>query len=203
MSLLALVKLSPASRRFATCSKNISVLAATRFLLLVSRCVADDNQAHNLAVANAKVVRQDQVTSRKIGFVILAVLGTTDDRVPVVVDHFTDVNGHLITDQLFLHPTPDRVNAPEFSVIVVYEGIVRKGRDDRVRVKRVHRRDVLCNNGAQIVRREILLLVIFSFSLALIHVEGSEESMAHPVRGESRGDSWIDSPPGGECILLS
>jgi len=188
---------------FTLKGRSIGVYVSPLFLLIVSRCVADDDQAHNLAVTNAKVVRQDQVTSRQIGFVILAVVGATDDRVPIVVDNFTDVNGHLITNHLFLNPTPDRVNAPEFSVIVVHEGIVCKGRDNCVRVKSVHRRDVLGNNGVQVVRHEVLLLVIFSFSLALIHVERSEESIAYPVRGESRGDSWIDSPVRGECILLS
>jgi hypothetical protein len=38
------------------------------------------------------------------------------------------------------------------------------------------------------------------FSLGLIHVEGSEESIAHPVRGESRGPAPMNSPVGGEFI---
>src|SRR5260370_857627 len=93
---------------FTLKGRSIGVYVSPLFLLIVSRCVADDDQAHNLAIANAKVVRH-----------------------------------------------------------------------------------------------EVLLLVIFSFSLALIHVERYEESIAYPVRGESRGDSWIDSPVHGECILLS
>ena len=89
----------------STRSKNGDVLAATGLLLILSRCVTDDNQAYNLAIANTKVVRQDQVASRKFGVVICAVVGSADDRVLIVIDNFTDVNGHLITDHLFLHPT--------------------------------------------------------------------------------------------------
>jgi hypothetical protein len=42
-----------------------------------------------------------------------------------------------------------------------------------------------------------------SFSLAFIQVEGTEESIVHPVREESRGQRSIYSPVGGEYILLS
>src|SRR5258708_12000766 len=44
----------------------------------------------------------------------------------------------------------------------------------------------------------------FSFaSLGLLPTEGPEESIVHPVRGESRGHAQIDSPVGEEYILLS
>src|SRR5229473_6155504 len=44
----------------------------------------------------------------------------------------------------------------------------------------------------------------FSFaSLGLLPTEGPEESIVHPVRGESRGHAQIDSPVGGESILFS
>src|SRR5258708_38735546 len=67
------------------------------FLLLVfSRPVVDDNQTHNLAVANGTVVRQDEISRGKIGFVVLAVVGTSDDDLPIVVDHFTHLHRHLI-----------------------------------------------------------------------------------------------------------
>ena len=47
-------------------------------------------------------------------------------------------------------------------------------------------------------------LVLFSSLLsARIHVEGSKASIVHPVRGESRGNVRMDSPVGGECILIS
>jgi hypothetical protein len=38
---------------------------------------------------------------------------------------------------------------------------------------------------------------------AFLHVEGPEESIGYTVRGESRGQRSIDSPVGGESILLS
>src|SRR5260370_18529208 len=82
---------------FTLKGRSIGVYVSPLFLLIVSRSVADDDQAHNLAIANAKVVRQDQVTSRQIRFVILPVVGATDDPVPILVDNFTHFIGPLIT----------------------------------------------------------------------------------------------------------
>jgi hypothetical protein len=43
----------------------------------------------------------------------------------------------------------------------------------------------------------------FFSSLAFLQVEGTEETIVYPVREESRGQRSIDSPVGGESILLS
>jgi hypothetical protein len=49
----------------------------------------------------------------------------------------------------------------------------------------------------------VMISSFFFSSLAFLQVEGTEETIVYPVREESRGHRSIDSPVGGESILLS
>src|SRR5579864_9360313 len=145
----------------AACSRH--GLFSSLFPLVCSRSVGDHNQAHDFAIRNGKVVRQDQVARRKVGFVVGALNGPSDNGLSIVLDHFTHLHRHLIANQLFLHPSPDRITPPEFSPYIVDEGIISEGRHDSIGIKSVQRRDVLGDHRMQRVRHEMLLFICFSW----------------------------------------
>src|SRR5260370_74015 len=141
----------------AACSRH--GIFSSLFPLVFSWSVGNDYQAHDFAIRNGKVVRQDELTWGKIGFVIVALNGPSDNGLSIVLDHFTHLHRHLIADHFFLHPSPARVTPPEFSLYIVDEGIISEGRHDSIGIKSVQRRDVLGDNRMQRVRHEILLLI--------------------------------------------
>jgi hypothetical protein len=51
--------------------------------------ITDYHKTNNLAVADAEVVRQDQLARRKSGFIELTVVRSSDNNVAVVIDNFT------------------------------------------------------------------------------------------------------------------
>src|SRR5882762_9205912 len=89
---------------------------------VVGRPVEHDDQTDDLVVADAEVVRQDDLVG-KVRLIELAVIGTAHDRVAIVVNDLAYIDADLVPDQLFAHPPPDRVRPDELTVVVVDVGI--------------------------------------------------------------------------------
>ena len=115
---------------------------AVRRPCLRSVAVVDDVEAHDLAVADAEVVGQDQRVG-EAGLVVVAVVAGADVRVAVVVDDLGDVERDVVADDLLRDPGTDGVGAPELAVVVVDECVVGERRDDRVGVEGVDGGDVI------------------------------------------------------------
>src|SRR5260370_33172436 len=106
----------------AACSRH--GIFSSLFPLVCSRSVGDHNQAHDFAIRNGKVVRQDELTWGKMGFVIVALNGPSDNGLSIVLDHFTHLHRHRIADHCFPHPSPAAVTHQESSRSISDEGII-------------------------------------------------------------------------------
>src|SRR6185312_9466284 len=89
---------------------------------VAGRLVEDDDEADDLAVADAEVVRQDELL-REIGPVERAVIGAADDGVAVVVKHLAHVDPDLVPGHLLGDPAADGLGAGELAAGVVDVGV--------------------------------------------------------------------------------
>jgi len=122
---------SPMEPAFAkvACARNGT------FGLVVSRYVANDEQAVDLFVSDREVVRQDQFIG-EVGPVEVTVVASPDNNLAMVADHFGDLNSHVITYHLLDHPAPYSVDTPKLPTSVVDESVGCEGCNGRVLVER-------------------------------------------------------------------
>src|SRR5579863_3328627 len=126
---------------------------------VTGRFVADDDEADDLAVADAEVVRQDELRGQG-GLVEGAVVGPADDGVAVVVQHLTDVDADLVADHLPGDPAADRCGAGKLAAGVVDVGIRGECRHDGIGVARIDRGDVPGDDAGQLGGAHSWLLFI-------------------------------------------
>ena len=62
-----------------------------------------------------------------------------------MVDDLSYVKRDFVSDYLFLHPPPDRIDTRDLAAVVVDIGILGEGGDDRIGVEGVHGLDVFCD----------------------------------------------------------
>src|SRR6185437_12900080 len=111
--------------------------------------VQDNDQADDLAVTDAEVVRQNELVGQA-GLVEGAVVGAADDRVAVVVQDLADVDADLVAHHLFSHPAADGGGPGELTPGVVHVGVRGERGHDRVGVQCVDGGDVLGDDASQL-----------------------------------------------------
>jgi len=118
------------------------------------RLIEDDDKAHDLAVSDLEVVRQDQLF-RQVRFVVVAVIGAAHNRVAIVVEDLTNLDRHMIADHFLLDPAPDRIDPDDLAPIVVDIGVLRESCDNRVGIGRVNRTDVFGNDAGKCLGHDV------------------------------------------------
>src|ERR1700691_1142531 len=84
--------------------------------------IEDDDEADNLVTSNVEVVRQDQLF-REVGLVVLAVISAAHDRLAIVIEDLAELDGHMVADNLLLHPVPDRFGPDDLTPAVIDVGV--------------------------------------------------------------------------------
>src|ERR1700722_9116014 len=104
--------------------------------------VEDHGQADDLVVANAEIVRHDQLV-RKIGLVVVAVVAGSHDGVAVMVDDFPHLQRDLVAYHLLFHPRSYGGEAGDLATGIVYVRVRGEGGDDGVDVESIDGGDVV------------------------------------------------------------
>jgi hypothetical protein len=123
--------------------------------------VEHDDQADNFAVAHAEVVRHENFLWQA-GLVERAVVGQPNHGIAVLVEHFADVDGDLLADDVQGKPVVDGVAADELATVVVDVRVWREGGGGPVDVAGVDRVDVLGDDPFEgNVFRDVVSLLVY------------------------------------------
>src|SRR6267154_2887252 len=103
--------------------------------------VEDDDEAHDLAVSDLEVVREDQFL-RQVRLVVVTVIEAAHDGIAIVINNLTDLDRHVLPSYFFLDPATDRVDPNDFTLHVIDVGVLSKGCDNRLGIKSINGADV-------------------------------------------------------------
>jgi hypothetical protein len=138
-------------------ARSTKRLIEIRLALIRGRLIENDGEADDLSFSDTEVVRHDQLLW-KVRLVVFAIVGRPNDRVAVVVDDLSYLKRDLVSDHLFLHPPPDRIDTRDLAAVVVDIGIFGEGGDNRIGVESVHGLDVLGDDAREFTCHGVLLL---------------------------------------------
>ena len=131
---------NPKATRGESHARSVGPIHSARSV--VRGLVEDDGETDDLAVTHAEVVRQNNLVGQ-IGPVERTVVGSAHNRLAVVVEDLTYIDGYLISDYILCDPSADGVNSNELSVVVVDIGVCGECGNGATGIAGVDRIDVL------------------------------------------------------------